>query len=127
MVSISLHNEIQKKLIDCDLNFSYFDVTPGDGACWFNAITEIFKLEYYQQLIDDNVKRAVQEPFILRSRIVDFISTYNPADDHFATLKANQLVLLNNSANVAFDENVAWTKYLAEMRHPSTYNFCLSY
>ena len=117
-LSVSGHYDLQKILCDNNLPYIYHILTIGDGACWFNAIVDIFKIETFLNFLDDNVRRAIINPLILRHRLIDFIVNFDINDVRFLNLKEAQIstLLLNDQNNQS--PNVLWNNFLTKMRHP---------
>ena len=48
---VTKHHDLQKRLCAKNLNFTYLNLTPGDGACFFKAIVPIFKILFYRNFL----------------------------------------------------------------------------
>ena len=117
-VSCGNHYNVQKVLCDSNLPYVYFSLTPGDGACWFNAIVEIFQLVKFKNFLSNDVQRAVTNPLILRHRIIDFIAHFDNNNPDFVNLKNAQISTLLLNSHGEQNPNVLWFNFLNNMREP---------
>ena len=114
---VSKHHDLQERLCIKNLKYTYFYITNGDGACFFNALSETFSLSQYKCFLDANLQNIVSDPLLLRRNIVDFIRFYNTNDELFRQKKQNQIIVLKcNNPNL--HDDVLWEQYLSKCEEP---------
>lgn len=90
------HYDLQERLCSKNLDYTYFDVTEGNGACFFNAISEIFNVPFYENLLNEELVHIVKDLYLLRCKVIDFIRFYDDENLFFREKKNKQIILLRS-------------------------------
>ena len=115
-ILIAKHHDLQERLVSKNLSYTYFDTTPGDGACFFNAIFEVFKVPFYRNFLTNDVARALNDPFLFRQKLVDFMECYDNNDEQFKEKKSLQIISLRSQNSAPLSDNELWVNYLVNLR-----------
>ena len=116
-VLIAKHHDLQERLINKQLPYTYVQLTPGDGNCWFSSICQAFNF-YNVAALPSEVVRALHDPLILRNRILDFIQHFSEMNETFSINKAAQISVCRSDLGYSGTDNEIWQNFLEAMRDP---------